>query len=180
MHKIIYSLIFFFLLSGKLFSENFNDFEIIGNERISDETIIIFTALDEIKDKKLDSNDINNIIKNLYNTDFFEDVSIKIVDNKLIIKVLEYPLVQNVEILGIKNKKIILLIEENIKLKEKNSFIPVKIINDEKTINNILRINGFYFSDIDTKILKNQNNTLDVIFNIDQELICTIKEAVSL
>ena len=74
MHKIIYSLIFFILLSGKLFSENFNDFEIIGNERISDETIIIFTALDEIKDKKLDSNDINNIIKNLYNTDFFEDV----------------------------------------------------------------------------------------------------------
>ena len=55
---------------------------------------------------------------------------------------------QTVEILGIKNKRIISLLEENIMLREKNSYIPVKIKNDEKTINNILRINGYYFSSV--------------------------------
>ncbi len=45
MTKVLYCLIFFFLFSSKLFSQNLTNFEIIGNERISDETIIIFSAL---------------------------------------------------------------------------------------------------------------------------------------
>ena len=168
MTKIFYCLIFFFLLSSKLFSQNLTNFEILGNERISDETIIIFTGLNDIENKELNDNDLNNIIKKLYATDFFEDVSIKVVNGKLFIKVLEYPLIQTVEISGIKNKRIISLLEENIKLKEKNSYIPVKIKNDEKIINNILRINGYYFSSISTKVISNQNNTVDIIFDIIQ------------
>ena len=166
MTKIFYCLIFFFLLSSKLFSQNLTNFVILGNERISDETIIIFTGLNDIENKELNDNDLNNIIKKLYATDFFEDVSIKVVNGKLFIKVLEYPLIQTVEISGIKNKRIISLLEENIKLKEKNSYIPVKIKNDEKIINNILRINGYYFSSISTKVISNQNNTVDIIFDI--------------
>ena len=168
MIKIIYCLIFFFLFSSKLFSQNLTNFEIIGNERISDETIIIFTGLNDIKNKKLNDNDLNNIIKNLYSTDFFENVSIKIVNGKLLIKVLEYPLIQRVELSGIKNKEQISIIEENIKLKAKNSFIPIKVKNDEKIINNILRVNGYYFSTVNTEIISNQNNTVDIIYNINR------------
>ena len=145
MTKVLYCLIFFFLFSSKLFSQNLTNFEIIGNERISDETIIIFTGLNDIKNKKLNDNDLNNIIKNLYSTDFFENVSIKIVNGKLLIKVLEYPLIQRVVLSGIKNKEQISIINENIKLKAKNSFIPIKVKNDETIINNILRVNGYFF-----------------------------------
>ena len=63
MTKIFYCLIFFFLLSSKLFSQNLTNFEILGNERISDETIIIFTGLNDIENKELNDNDLNNIIK---------------------------------------------------------------------------------------------------------------------
>ena len=166
MTKVLYCFILFFLLTSKLFSQNLINFEILGNERISDETIIIFTGLNDIESKNLNDNDLNNIIKKLYATDFFEDVSIKSVNGKLVITVLEYPLIQTVEILGIKKKRIISLLEENIKLREKNSYIPVKIKNDEKIINNILRINGYYFSSINTKIITNQNNTVDIIYDI--------------
>ena len=166
MTKVLYCFILFFLLTSKLFSQNLINFEILGNERISDETIIIFTGLNDVESENLNDNDLNNIIKKLYATDFFEDVSIKSVNGKLFITVLEYPLVQTVEILGIKNKRIISLLEENIKLREKNSYIPVKIKNDEKIIKNILRINGYYFSSINTKIITNQNNTVDIIYDI--------------
>ena len=166
MTKVLYCFILFFLLTSKLFSQNLINFEILGNERISDETIIIFTGLNNVESKNLNDNDLNNIIKKLYATDFFEDVSIKSVNGKLFITVVEYPLVQTVEISGIKNKRIISLLEENIKLREKNSYIPVKIKNDEKIINNILRINGYYFSSINTKIITNQNNTVDIIYDI--------------
>jgi len=166
MTKFFYCFILFFLLTSKLFSQNLINFEILGNERVSDETIIIFTGLNDVENKNLNDDDLNNIIKKLYATDFFEDVSIKVINGKLLIKVLEYPLVQTVEILGIKNKRINSLLEENIKLREKNSYIPVKIKNDEKIINNILRINGYYFSSINTKIITNQNNTVDIIYDI--------------
>ena len=168
MTKVLYCLIFFFLFSSKLFSQNLTNFEIIGNERISDETIIIFTGLNDIKNKKLNDNDLNNIIKNLYSTDFFENVSIKIINGKLLIKVLEYPLIQKVELSGIKNKKEISIIKESIKLKAKNSFIPIKVKNDETIINNILRVNGYFFSTVSTEITTNENNTVDIIYNINR------------
>ena len=168
MPKILFCLIIFFLFSTKLFSESITKFEIIGNERISDETIITFTGLNDIKNKELNDNDLNSIIKNLYSTDFFENVSIKIVNGKLLIKVLEYPLIQSVELSGIKNKNEISIINENIQLKVKNSFIPIKVKNDEKIINNILRLNGYYFSSVNTEITTNQNNTVDIVYNINR------------
>ena len=168
MPKILFCLIIFFLFSTKLFSESITKFEIIGNERISDETIITFTGLNDIKNKELNDNDLNSIIKNLYSTDFFENVSIKIVNGKLLIKVLEYPLIQSVELSGIKNKNQISIINENIKLKVKNSFIPIKVKNDEKIINNILRLNGYYFSSVNTEIITNKNNTVDIFYNINR------------
>ncbi len=104
----------------------------------------------------------------MYSTDFFENVSINVVNGKLLIKVIEYPLIQRVVLSGIKNKDQISLINENIKLKEKNSFIPIKVKNDEKIINNILRLNGYYFSTVNTEIITNQNNTVDIIYNINR------------
>ena len=168
MIKFLYCLVFFFLFSSKLFSQDINIFEITGNERISDETILIFSGIKDIKKKDLNSNDLNDIIKRLYSTDFFENVSLELINGKLLIKVSEYPLIQTVEFSGIKNKSIISLLEESIKFREKNSFIPLEVKNDEKIINNILRINGYYFSEIDTKIISNKNNTVDIIYYINR------------
>ena len=51
------------------YSSILNNIEINGNDRISDETIKLFTSVnvnDEINDNKL-----NNILKDLYETNFF-------------------------------------------------------------------------------------------------------------
>jgi outer membrane protein insertion porin family len=49
---------------------------------------------------------LNNIIKNLYTTDFFKNVSVNLKSNILNINVIENSLVQSVEINGVKNKKL--------------------------------------------------------------------------
>ena len=53
-------------------SEIVKKIEIIGNERVSSETIKLFsnTSINE----NLDNNDLNDILKNLYDTNFFKDV----------------------------------------------------------------------------------------------------------
>ena len=54
--------------------------EVLGNDRISDETIKLFISVninDDINDDKL-----NKILKDLYETNFFENVSLKL-DNQI-------------------------------------------------------------------------------------------------
>ena len=46
-----------------------------GNERISDETILMFADINI--NEQIDNTKINQIIKDLYNSNFFENVSIK-------------------------------------------------------------------------------------------------------
>ena len=95
-----------------------------GNDRITNETIIIFSKINVGDD--LITNDLNEIIINLYKTDFFKDVSVNFKNSILNIKVIENNLVQSLEINGVKNKKLKqslidqLTITENKSLLKKN------------------------------------------------------------
>ena len=76
-----------FFLSSFAFSSTLNKIQIIGNDRITDETIKIFIDL-EINDV-VDNDKLNQILKDLYETDFFKDISMKFENQILSIKVLE-------------------------------------------------------------------------------------------
>ena len=53
--------------------------KILGNDRISNDTIKLFSKVS--LNEKIDQNKLNEILRNLYETDFFSDVSVKIQDN---------------------------------------------------------------------------------------------------
>jgi len=52
-------------------------------------------------------------------------------------------------------------------MKEKSSFVENKVKKDEEKITNILRTNGYYFSKVVSKLKSNENNTVDLIFDIE-------------
>ena len=164
MIKFIFTLFLYLFLITGLKSEEINNISVEGNNRISDETIILFSNVNDLKVE--DSLDLNQILKNLYSTNFFSDVSVNFKNKTLIISVVENPIIQTVEFRGIKNKTILKILNENIKLKEKKSFVKEELKNDEKNISNILRTNGFFFSTINSKIVENENNTVKLLFNI--------------
>ena len=63
-------------LTFSAYSKNYEKIIINGNDRISNETILVFS---EIQDNKaLDENSINAILKKLYKSGFFKDVIVKI------------------------------------------------------------------------------------------------------
>ncbi len=169
----IFTILFIQSLS---YAEIINEIKIKGNDRITNETIILFGGYN-INDN-IESSDLNNIIKNLYETSFFKDVSINFEDNILLITVDENPLIQSVVFEGIKNKSLIKGIKEIILQKEKSSFVESKVKKDQDLILNSLRVNGYYFSEISTKIKNNSNNTVDIIYNVslgEKALIKNIK-----
>ena len=140
-------LIFFFLKTTNALSEVIKDIKIFGNDRISDETILVFSNISE--NQNIDDAEINTILKNLYETNFFKDVKVEYRDSILNIQVTENPLVYNIKFGGLKSKNLQKIILENIQLKERSSFIKTLIIEDKNKINSILRNTGYFFSKVE-------------------------------
>ncbi len=164
MRLFIY-IIFMVIFSFKVNAEIINKIEIEGNNRISNSNIILFGKIELNEDH--DNNKINRILKNLYETDFFEKINISTKNNILIIKVQENPIIQSIEITGVKNKTVLELLKDNLSLKEKNPFVENKVRRDEIKLKNILKINGYYFSKIKSKVKNNVNNTIDLKYEIE-------------
>ena len=143
---LIKIIILYFFLISKSYSEIIKSFTIDGNQRLSKETIIIFSELE--LNQKIDKYLINEAIKKLYSTDYFKNVVIKFNDGNLLINVLENPIIQSIELNGIANKSIIKNLEQITKKSEKYPFILNNVSEQKNLLLNILRSNGFYFSQV--------------------------------
>ena len=161
--KVFPIFIFLIFLPIKSFadSDTIKQFQVNGNERISDETIILFSGLKI--DEKINKNLINTSLKKLYETSFFSDVKIDYRNNIILISVIENPLIQNIIFEGIKRQSLVESLKNSLIQKEKSSFIENKIKIDQDRIINSLRVNGYYFSKVNTSFKKNNNNTVDII-----------------
>ena len=165
--EILFKSIFFILIlfSNFAFSKSLNKIEILGNDRISDETIKLFISLDindEINDKTL-----NKILKDLYETDYFEDVSVNFEKNILSIKVVENPIIENIFYNGIKSSRILNIIKDETLVKSRSSFNEIKLKKDEIKIKNILKNLGYYKPEIDVLIENSKNNLINVTYEIE-------------
>ena len=136
-----------------------------GNERISKDTIILFSDISI--GEKISNTQLNNIVKNLYESNFFEDVSVKLVNNKLIISVIESPIIDKVEYSGVKADKIKNALNEIIVLKSRSSFNTFFIKKDRRLIKEYLKSIGYYFSDVETVVENLENNLVNITHIID-------------
>ncbi len=175
--KQIYKFLFFIILillqSSNSFADTLENFKILGNQRVSDETIIMFSNLSQgqILNKPI----LNNVLKDLYYTDYFSDVKLNFINGELQISVIERPIIQNIIIEGVKKDKVYESIQKITKKSEKYPFIENKLLNQVNLIKNTLRSFGYYFSEIDTKKIENENNTVDILYNINLGEIAKIK-----
>ena len=178
MKYLIILVLKFLLLANttNVFASDIYSFIINGNERISKETIILFSNLK--KDEEINSNLLNNSLKNLYDTGYFEFVDIELKNNQIIINVVENKIIQSIEFSGVKNKSILEQLNKLVKIDEKSSYFLDKVKRQKNTILNFLRTQGFYFTEIDVRIKENKNNSVNIYFNIEtgkRAVIKTIK-----
>ena len=161
--------IFFTINVSSLNSKEINKIEINGNDRISKETIIIFSNIQE--GETITNIKLNSILKNLYETNFFTNVSVEFKEDILVINVTESPIIDTVEFTGIKAKKIISSLEKIIKLKSRSSYNDFLASNDREQILLFLKKNGYYFSKVETVVQNQENNLvkLNHIINLGEK-----------
>ena len=159
--SIVFSSFFVFL---NLKSSIIKKIEIIGNDRVSDQTIIVYGDIkinEDVNEQKL-----NQILNDLYSTDFFEDVKIQIKEDILIINLKEYSVINKLIFFGEPSNRIKSEIKKNIKSKEKGSFIKSYISQDIETIKSLYSSIGYNFSKIEAKINKIDDRNIDLIIDI--------------
>ncbi len=175
--KIIQFLIIYFLIFSYSFAEIIKKIEISGNKRITDETIIVLGETN--LSSEFDTKKLNNTLKKLYETNFFKDIKISFDEGVLKINVIENPIIENIEITGIKNKNFLEDLTDKMTLKNRMSFTENQLNKDIDLIKNILKLSGFYFAKIETSINKNNDlNSIRLKIDVDQGKKAKIKKIV--
>ena len=157
-------ILFLFIFTSTLRSEIIEKIDIQGNSRVSSETIKMFTGVSISDD--ISEYDLNEILKNLYNTNFFDLVSVQISNKVLIIKVKENPVIQNTNFEGIKSSKILEELNRNVKLKSRSSFNDVLLEKDKQEIKKYLKNLGYYFSKLEIVKEDLEDNKIDLTYKI--------------
>jgi len=161
----ILTIVFIFLTFSIANSDVIKEIKIEGNNRISDEIIKIFSDIKLEQD--LQTSDINKIIKNLYETKFFNNISVNFENNIISIIVEEAPLIDKVTLSGIKAKKIEENIRDILKLKQKSSFDEFQMLKDVENIESTLKSIGYYFAKVSPSIEKINNNMVNLEYQIE-------------
>ena len=160
----LFFIFFYFLFIQVLKAEVVEKINVEGNQRISSDTIKMFSGV-SVNDN-LFEDDLNRILKKLYNTNFFDLVSVKITNKVLIISVKENPIIQNINYEGIKSSKLLEDLKKDIILKSRSSFNEVLLNKDKKNIKSFLKEKGYYFSKIEISIENLEDNKINVTYNI--------------
>ena len=163
--------VLFFLLLSSVSQAEIKKINIIGNKRVSNNTI---ESLVDKKKDKIDSIYINNLTKNIYDTDFFSDVKIDFNQEVLTITVVENPIVNFFYINGIKDDDLdkinkIFIIKENV------IFSSAKLKQDVERVKDYFKDLGYYSIIVDPEVYKIENNQVNLILNIDKKDVSKIK-----
>ena len=161
-----YLIIIFFFLSSYLYAENVRQFEVEGNKRISKETIKVYGDIKLKKDYS--SLDTDKILKNLYKTNFFEDIKISINNEILKILVKEYPVINSIALEGEKANKIKSKILELLLLKSKESFIESNLSDDVDKIKKIYASMGYNFTTVNAKVERFSEDRINLIYFVEK------------
>ncbi len=161
-----FAILFFIFFSVNSYAEIVNKIDVKGNERISAESILIFG--DIIIGKNYENTDVSLLIKKLYDTNFFSNISVELINNKLTIIVKENPTVNSIIFKGEKAEKFTEKITEFLSVKEKTSYVSNNIKHDVNQIKSFYRSLGFYFVKIDAELEKLKKNRVNLIYTIEK------------
>ncbi len=163
--KIIKINFFFIFITAVVFADIINNIKVSGNKRISDQTIIVYGDIE--LNKEYNEIELNDILKNLYETNFFKTININIESTTLNIIIEENPIIESISINGIKKKSLREELLAEVSLKERTSFIESLFLRDINLITNLIKRYGYYFVKIEnSKIYNKELNTVNISYDI--------------
>jgi outer membrane protein insertion porin family len=136
-----------------------------GNRRVEADTVRSYFKL--APGERLDANKIDSALKALYATGLFQDVHISQAGGKLIVTVVEAPVINKIAFEGNHRLKDEQMLQE-IQSKERGSLSRASVQADVERIIEIYQRNGRFDVTVVPKTIERPNNRVDLIFEINE------------
>ncbi len=173
LRTIIFFLIFLFTsIRGEVIKE----IKILNNQRLSKDYIIDLSRIKLGKDYNKKA--LSDVLKNLYDSDMFEDVNIKVVKGVLVIDVKENRIIAEIKFKGDRDAKKDDDLKQNILSREKSLYSRAKAMADLEKLIAFYKASGYLNVKADIETKNGKHNSLDLIFNIKQGKKTTISRIV--
>ena len=148
-----------------------NTIEVSGNIRVDKETIKDYLAIKA--GVPYDSSAVDSSLKALYATDLFSDVNIKVVGNKLLVTVVEDPIVNDIIFEG----NVIIasdMLSQGLSLAPNKTFSRARVQADVQAMILMYRRQGRFAAVIEPQIVMQSQNRVDIIYEISEGDVTTI------
>ena len=142
---------------------SFSSIDVDGNKRIETSTIITYSGL--ATDQVFGADDLNRAYQNILASGLFESVEVVPSGNRLVIKVDEFPTVNQIAFEG--NRRVNdSTLKSIVGLQPRRVFNPDKVDTDRAAIAQVYADQGRLAARVSPKIIRRSDNRVDVIFEI--------------
>ena len=142
---------------------SFSRIDVDGNKRIETSTIITYSGL--ATDQVFGADDLNRAYQNILASGLFESVEVVPSGNRLVIKVDEFPTVNQIAFEG--NRRVNdSTLKSIVGLQPRRVFNPDKVDADRAAIAQVYADQGRLAARVSPKIIRRSDNRVDVIFEI--------------
>ena len=165
-YKIIaYSVTYFSIFIGSVYAQDviITDIIVEGNQRVEDETVKTYISIRI--GEKLETDSLNQTIKNIYSSGFFSDVRASLLGTSILIKVIENPIINRIAFEG-NNKIDDEALQSEIRLASRSIFTRAKIQDEVERIVTVYRRNGRFDVKVEPKVITLPQNRVDIVFEI--------------
>ena len=147
-----------------------------GNNRVSSEEIIEYSGFQV--GKIYNNDEISNVIKNLFSTNLFTDITVNLDQNTLYISVVETPIISRINIDGNKlvESEQISSSLDSVGISQSKPYSRNLVDKVQQELTRLYYDNGRYSSSIDIVEKKLDDNLIELDINIDEGTASTIKE----
>ena len=155
----------FSLINAVQAADVISDIIVDGNQRIEPETIRAYMTVQI--GSEFDNGLIDASLKALFSTGLFADVSIRRAGDRLVVSVVENPIINRVAFEGNKAKKDEDL-EKEVQLRPRVVYTRAKVQADVQRILELYRRSGRFAAQIEPKLVQLPQNRVDLIFEVSE------------
>lgn len=153
------------LISAPAFAGTVSKVQIVGAERVEPSTIVTYLGLREGDVASQDA--LDRSLKSLYGTGMFADVQISELNGVVTVRVLENPIINQIAFEGndkLDNDKLL----AEIQARPRQVFSRANVQSDVSRIYDLYQKNGRFSATIDPKIIKLDQNRVNLVFEISE------------
>lgn len=141
----------------------FNDVRIEGAQRVEPATVLSYANI--ARGQNVSAGELNDALQRLQNSGLFESVEVVPQGGLLVIKVSEYPTINQISFEGnrrIKDEELTAMVQT----KSRRVYQPSQAIADAQAIAQAYSTQGRMAARVDPKIIRRNDNRVDVVFEI--------------